>query len=52
MRQSGAIAGALRELEGLGATVVCLQGMSGADPMGTIALYRDTVLPALKGAKV
>jgi coenzyme F420-dependent glucose-6-phosphate dehydrogenase len=39
----------VRALEELGATVVCLQNMSGADPLGTIALYRDEVLPALRG---
>jgi len=42
----------VRALEGLGATVVCLQNMSGADPMGTIRVYRDEVLPALRRARV
>src|SRR4051794_38397823 len=42
----------VRELEQLGATVVCLQNMSGADPMGTIRLYGEEVLPALRGARV
>jgi coenzyme F420-dependent glucose-6-phosphate dehydrogenase len=42
----------VRELEGLGATVVCLQNMSGADPMGTIRTYGEHVLPALRGARV
>lgn len=38
----------VREIEQLGATVVCLQNMSGADPMGTIAAYAERVLPALR----
>jgi coenzyme F420-dependent glucose-6-phosphate dehydrogenase len=42
----------VRELEQLGATVVCLQNMSGADPMGTIRVYKESVLPALRGARV
>jgi coenzyme F420-dependent glucose-6-phosphate dehydrogenase len=42
----------VRELEQLGATVVCLQNMSGADPMGTIRVYKQSVLPALRGARV
>src|SRR4051794_30116945 len=42
----------VRRLEQLGATVVCLQNMSGADPMGTIRLYKESVLPALRGARV
>jgi coenzyme F420-dependent glucose-6-phosphate dehydrogenase len=39
----------IRALEELGATIVCLQNMSGADPMGTIRTYADDVLPALRG---
>jgi coenzyme F420-dependent glucose-6-phosphate dehydrogenase len=42
----------VRQLEQLGATVVCLQNMSGADPMGTIRVYKESVLPALRGARV
>ena len=42
----------VRALEALGATVVCLQNMSGADPMGTIRIYGEQVLPALRGARV
>jgi coenzyme F420-dependent glucose-6-phosphate dehydrogenase len=42
----------IRALEQLGATVVCLQNMSGADPMGTIRVYGEHVLPALRGARV
>ncbi|MCW3041828.1 MAG: class flavin-dependent oxidoreductase [Solirubrobacterales bacterium] len=39
----------IREIEGLGADVVCLQNVSGADPEGTIRVYGETVLPALRG---
>jgi coenzyme F420-dependent glucose-6-phosphate dehydrogenase len=42
----------LRQIEDLGATVICLQNMSGADPMGTIETYRQHVLPAVRGARV
>jgi coenzyme F420-dependent glucose-6-phosphate dehydrogenase len=42
----------IRSLEELGATIVCLQNMSGADPLGTIRLYGEEVLPALRGARV
>jgi coenzyme F420-dependent glucose-6-phosphate dehydrogenase len=42
----------VRELEQMGATVVCLQNMSGADPLGTIRVYGEEVLPALRGARV
>jgi coenzyme F420-dependent glucose-6-phosphate dehydrogenase len=42
----------VRALEALGATTVCLQNMSGADPMGTIRIYGEQVLPALRGARV
>jgi alkanesulfonate monooxygenase SsuD/methylene tetrahydromethanopterin reductase-like flavin-dependent oxidoreductase (luciferase family) len=41
----------IRALEDLGATVVCLQNMSGADPMGTIHTYGEHVLPALRGVR-
>lgn len=39
----------IREMEGLGADVVCLQNVSGADPLGTIRVYGEHVLPALRG---
>jgi coenzyme F420-dependent glucose-6-phosphate dehydrogenase len=39
----------LREMEGLGADVLCLQNVSGADPLGTIRTYGEKVLPALRG---
>jgi coenzyme F420-dependent glucose-6-phosphate dehydrogenase len=42
----------VRALEQLGATIVCLQNMSGADPTGTIRVYGKEVLPALRGARV
>lgn len=42
----------VREVEQLGATVVCLQNASGADPLGGLALYGERVLPALRGARV
>jgi coenzyme F420-dependent glucose-6-phosphate dehydrogenase len=41
----------IRSLEQLGATIVCLQNMSGADPLGTIRVYREHVLPALRGVR-
>jgi coenzyme F420-dependent glucose-6-phosphate dehydrogenase len=42
----------IREIEELGATVVCLQNGSGADPLGALRTYEEHVLPALKGARV
>jgi coenzyme F420-dependent glucose-6-phosphate dehydrogenase len=42
----------IREVERLGATVVCLQNGSGADPLGALRTYGERVLPALKGARV
>jgi coenzyme F420-dependent glucose-6-phosphate dehydrogenase len=42
----------IREVEELGATVVCLQNGSGADPLGALRTYGERVLPALKGARV
>ena len=38
----------IREMAGLGADVVCLQLIGQADPAGTIKLYGDEVLPALR----
>lgn len=38
----------IRELEQLGADVVCLQNVSGADPLGTIRVYAEHVLPQLR----
>jgi coenzyme F420-dependent glucose-6-phosphate dehydrogenase len=42
----------IREVEALGATVVCLQNGSGAEPLGALRTYGERVLPALKGARV
>jgi coenzyme F420-dependent glucose-6-phosphate dehydrogenase len=42
----------VREIQELGATVVCLQNASGADPRGALRTYGEHVLPALKGARV
>ena len=42
----------LREVEALGATVVCIQNASGSDPLGALRTYGERVLPALKGASV
>jgi coenzyme F420-dependent glucose-6-phosphate dehydrogenase len=42
----------VREVEELGATVVCLQNASGAEPLGALRTYGERVLPALKGARV
>ncbi len=38
----------IREIEQIGATVVCLQLIGQGDPMGTISTYGDTILPALR----
>jgi coenzyme F420-dependent glucose-6-phosphate dehydrogenase len=42
----------VREVEKLGATVVCLQNASGADPLGALGVYGESVLPSLRGARV
>jgi coenzyme F420-dependent glucose-6-phosphate dehydrogenase len=42
----------VREVERLGATVVCLQNGSGAAPEQALRLYGEQVLPALRGARV
>jgi coenzyme F420-dependent glucose-6-phosphate dehydrogenase len=42
----------IREIEQIGATIVVLANVSGADPLGAIDVYRDSVLPALRGARV
>jgi len=39
----------VREVEKLGATIVCLQNASGADPLGALGVYGEHVLPALRG---
>lgn len=42
----------VREVERLGATIVCLQNGSGAAPEQALRVYGDEVLPALRGARV
>jgi coenzyme F420-dependent glucose-6-phosphate dehydrogenase len=42
----------LREVEQLGATIVCIQNGSGSDPLRALQVYGAQVLPALKGARV
>jgi coenzyme F420-dependent glucose-6-phosphate dehydrogenase len=42
----------VREVERLGATVVCLQNGSGAEPHRALEVYGERVLPALRGARV
>jgi coenzyme F420-dependent glucose-6-phosphate dehydrogenase len=42
----------VREVERLGATVVCLQNGSGAAPEQALRVYGEQVLPALRGARV
>ena len=42
----------LREMEAAGATVICLQLIGDADPLGTIRTYGEKVLPALRGERV
>ena len=41
----------IREVEQLGATVVCLQNASGADPVRALEVYGERVLPALRGVR-
>lgn len=41
----------IREIEALGADVVCLQLIGQADPAGTIELYGKEILPALRAAQ-
>ena len=42
----------IREMVRAGATVVCLQLIGDADPMGSIRTYGEQVLPVLRGAPV
>jgi len=42
----------IRAVERLGATIVCLQNGSGADPLGALRTYGERVLPALEGRRV
>jgi coenzyme F420-dependent glucose-6-phosphate dehydrogenase len=41
----------IREVEKLGATIVVCMNNSGADPHGAIEVYREQVLPALRGER-
>jgi coenzyme F420-dependent glucose-6-phosphate dehydrogenase len=42
----------VREIEQLGATIVCLQNASGAAPEQALQVYGEQVLPVLRGARV
>jgi coenzyme F420-dependent glucose-6-phosphate dehydrogenase len=42
----------VREVERMGATIVCLQNASGADPLEALRVYGREVLPALRGVPV
>jgi coenzyme F420-dependent glucose-6-phosphate dehydrogenase len=42
----------IREMERAGATVICLQLIGRADPLGSIRTYGERVLPELRGATV
>jgi coenzyme F420-dependent glucose-6-phosphate dehydrogenase len=42
----------LRQVESLGATIVCIQNASGSDPLRALQVYGARVLPELKGARV
>jgi coenzyme F420-dependent glucose-6-phosphate dehydrogenase len=42
----------IREVEWMGATVVCLQNGSGAAPLKALEVYGEKVLPALRQARV
>jgi coenzyme F420-dependent glucose-6-phosphate dehydrogenase len=42
----------LRELEGMGATVIVVQNNSGDDALGAIRTYGERVLPTLRGSAV
>jgi hypothetical protein len=38
-----------KAMKGMGATAVVMMNVSGADPLGTLRLYGEHVLPALRG---
>jgi alkanesulfonate monooxygenase SsuD/methylene tetrahydromethanopterin reductase-like flavin-dependent oxidoreductase (luciferase family) len=42
----------IRAVEQMGATIVVAMNNSGADPHGAIEIYREHVLPSLRGARV
>ncbi len=41
----------IRAMEEVGGTVICMQLIGQADPMGTIRTYGERVLPALRSAR-
>jgi hypothetical protein len=45
------VAQRIREIEETGATVVCLQNASGADPLRALEVYGERVLPILRGSQ-
>jgi coenzyme F420-dependent glucose-6-phosphate dehydrogenase len=42
----------IRQIEAIGGTVICLQLIGDADPLGSIRAYGEHVLPAVRGARV
>ena len=42
----------LRQVESLGATIVCVQNASGSEPLRALEVYGAQVLPELRGARV
>jgi coenzyme F420-dependent glucose-6-phosphate dehydrogenase len=42
----------LRQVESLGATIVCVQNASGSEPLRALQVYGAQVLPELRGARV
>jgi coenzyme F420-dependent glucose-6-phosphate dehydrogenase len=42
----------IEEIAQMGATIICLQNASGADPVAALRIYGDEVLPALRRAPV
>ena len=42
----------IRQVEAMGATVVCIQNASGSAPQRALQVYGEQVLPALRGARV
>jgi coenzyme F420-dependent glucose-6-phosphate dehydrogenase len=39
----------IKAMKAMGATAVVMMNISGADPLGTVRLYGEHVLPALRG---
>jgi coenzyme F420-dependent glucose-6-phosphate dehydrogenase len=42
----------VREVEKMGATIVCVQNASGSDPLAALRVYGEQVLPALRSVSV